>query len=52
MHGLTHDHSLLTSNLLAFAARYHGDTEIVLRRVEGGLHRHRQPCGQETCPAA
>ncbi len=39
MRGLMQDHPLLISNLLAFAARYHGDTEIVSRRVEGDLHR-------------
>ncbi|MGC9162826.1 MAG: 3-(methylthio)propionyl-CoA ligase [Thiomonas sp.] len=39
MHGLMQDHPLLTSRLLDFAARYHGDAEIVSRRVEGDLHR-------------
>lgn len=39
MRGLMQDHPLLISNLLEFAARYHGDTEIVSRRIEGDLHR-------------
>lgn len=39
MFGLMQDHPLLISRLLDFAARYHGDTEIVSRRVEGDLHR-------------
>ncbi len=39
MLGLMQDHPLLISGLLDFAARYHGDTEIVSRRVEGDVHR-------------
>lgn len=39
MLGLMQDHPLLISSLLDFAARYHGDTEIVSRRVEGDIHR-------------
>jgi len=39
MLGLMQDHPLLISRLLDFAATYHGDTEIVSRRVEGDLHR-------------
>jgi fatty-acyl-CoA synthase len=31
---------LLISQLIEFAARYHGDTEIVSRRVEGDIHRY------------
>ncbi|OYW17791.1 MAG: hypothetical protein B7Z52_06155 [Burkholderiales bacterium 12-64-5] len=30
---------LLISNLIRHAARHHGDTEIVSRRVEGDIHR-------------
>ena len=30
---------LLVSSLLVHAARHHGTTEIVSRRVEGDLHR-------------
>ncbi len=30
----------MVSDLLAHAARFHGDTEIVSRRVEGGIHRY------------
>jgi 3-(methylthio)propionyl---CoA ligase len=40
MLGLMQDQPLLISNLIEFAARHHGDTEIVSRRVEGDLHRY------------
>ncbi len=39
MNGLMQEHGLRISGLIEFAARYHGDTEIVSRRVEGDLHR-------------
>ena len=39
MNGLMQQHDLLISSLIEFAARYHGDTEIVSRRVEGDIHR-------------
>lgn len=39
MLGLMQEHPLLIAQLLDFAARYHGDTEIVSRRVEGDIHR-------------
>ncbi|MFZ5578438.1 MAG: 3-(methylthio)propionyl-CoA ligase [Pseudomonadota bacterium] len=39
MLGLMQNHPLLISGLLDFAARYHGDSEIVSRRVEGDVHR-------------
>jgi len=39
MLGLMQNHPLLITSLLDFAARYHGDTEIVSRRVEGDIHR-------------
>ena len=39
MMGLMQQHALLISGLIEFAARYHGDTEIVSRRVEGDRHR-------------
>ncbi|WP_079419785.1 3-(methylthio)propionyl-CoA ligase [Thiomonas intermedia] len=39
MLGLMQDHPLLISSLLDFATRYHGDSEIVSRRVEGDIHR-------------
>jgi 3-(methylthio)propionyl---CoA ligase len=39
MMGLMQQHSLLISGLIEFAARFHGDTEIVSRRVEGDRHR-------------
>ncbi|MSO65099.1 MAG: long-chain-fatty-acid--CoA ligase [Alphaproteobacteria bacterium] len=41
LRGLMIDHPLLISSLIEFAARYHGDTEIVTRTVEGPLHRYR-----------
>ena len=41
MLGLMQDHPLLISQLIEFAARHHGGTEIVSRRVEGDLHRYR-----------
>jgi 3-(methylthio)propionyl---CoA ligase len=40
MHGLMMDQPLLISSLLAHADRFHGDTEIVSRRVEGDIHRY------------
>ncbi len=39
MMGLMQQHGLLISGLIEFAARFHGDTEIVSRRVEGDRHR-------------
>ncbi len=39
MNGLMQAHDLSISALIEFAARYHGDTEIVSRRVEGDIHR-------------
>ncbi len=39
MLGLMQSHPLMISSLLEFAARYHGDTPIVSRRVEGDVHR-------------
>ena len=40
MLGLMQNQPLLTSMLLDFAARHHGDTPIVSRRVEGDIHRY------------
>ncbi|MBK8665695.1 MAG: fatty-acid--CoA ligase [Burkholderiales bacterium] len=40
MLGLMQNHPLLISSLIDFAARYHGDTEVVSRRVEGDIHRY------------
>ncbi|HTS55727.1 MAG TPA: 3-(methylthio)propionyl-CoA ligase [Burkholderiales bacterium] len=40
MHGLMMNAPLLISSLIRHAERYHGDTEIVSRLVEGGLHRY------------
>jgi fatty-acyl-CoA synthase len=40
MHGLMMNMPLLISSLLRHADRYHGDTEIVSRMVEGGMHRY------------
>ncbi len=39
MRGLMQEHGLMISALIEFAALYHGDTEIVSRRVEGDFHR-------------
>src|SRR4249919_1330622 len=40
MFGLMMDQPLLISSLLTHAATNHGDTEIVSRTVEGGIHRY------------
>ena len=40
MQGLMMDMPLLISSLIRHAERYHGDTEIVSRLVEGGIHRY------------
>ena len=40
MLGQMQDHPMLISQLIEFAARNHGETEIVSRRVEGDLHRY------------
>src|SRR5512134_685993 len=40
MHGLMMNAPLLISSLIRHADRYHGDTEIVSRLVEGGIHRY------------
>ncbi|MFL6580478.1 MAG: 3-(methylthio)propionyl-CoA ligase [Burkholderiales bacterium] len=40
MQGLMMDVPLLISSLIEHAARHHGDTEIVSRLVEGGIHRY------------
>ncbi len=40
MHGLMMDDALLISNLIEYAADYHGDREIVSRTVEGPIHRY------------
>ena len=39
MLGLMQQTSLLISSLIDFAEKYHGDSEIVSRRVEGDIHR-------------
>jgi len=38
--GLMMDSPLSTSSLIVYAARQHGDTEIVSRSVEGPIHRY------------
>ena len=38
--GLMQDAPLLISSIIEHAATYHGDTEIVSRTVEGGIHRY------------
>ena len=40
MQGLMMDMPLLISSLIQHADRYHGDTEIVSRTVEGPIHRY------------
>ena len=40
MLGLMMQAPLMVSDLLAYAASCHGDTEIVSRRVEGDIHRY------------
>ena len=40
MHGLMMDTPLLISSLIQHADRFHGDTEIVSRTVEGPIHRY------------
>jgi len=40
MHGLMSERPLLVSAIIAHAAVYHRDTEIVSRTVEGGIHRY------------
>jgi len=40
MHGLMMDTPLLISSLIRHADRFHGDTEVVSRMVEGGIHRY------------
>lgn len=39
MQGLMQFHPLMISSAIEFAALYHGDTEVVSRRVEGDIHR-------------
>ncbi|MBU4611700.1 long-chain-fatty-acid--CoA ligase [Achromobacter sp. GG226] len=39
MFGLMMQQPLLISSLIRYADRFHGDTEIVSRRVEGDIHR-------------
>src|SRR5271169_4422391 len=41
MLGLMSERPLLISSIIAHAATYHGDVEIVSRTVEGPLHRYR-----------
>jgi fatty-acyl-CoA synthase len=48
MYGLMQSQQLLISTLIEFAARHHGEGEIVSRRVEGDIHRtnYRQLAGR------
>ena len=39
MLGLMQSQQLLISTLIEFAARHHGETEVISRRVEGDIHR-------------
>ncbi len=40
MLGLMQEQPLLISSLLRFAARHHGDAEIVSNTIEGPHHRY------------
>src|SRR5919202_68778 len=40
MFGLMMERPLLISSLIEYAAKYHGASEIVSRKVEGGIHRY------------
>jgi 3-(methylthio)propionyl---CoA ligase len=40
MHGLMMNQPLTIASLIVHADKYHGDTEIVSRLVEGGIHRY------------
>jgi acyl-CoA synthetase (AMP-forming)/AMP-acid ligase II len=40
MLGLMQNQPLLISNLIEFADKHHGDSEVVSRRVEGDIHRY------------
>jgi 3-(methylthio)propionyl---CoA ligase len=40
LRGLMMDEPLLVSSLIAHADKFHGDTEIVSRTMEGPIHRH------------
>ncbi len=40
MQGLMMDRPLIITSLIQYAARYHGDTEIVSRTIEGPIHRY------------
>jgi acyl-CoA synthetase (AMP-forming)/AMP-acid ligase II len=53
MLGLMQNQPLLISSLIEFAARHHGDTEIVSRRVEGDIHRYTyREAARRACQAA
>jgi len=53
MQGLMMDVPLMISSLIRHADRYHGDTEIVSRTVEGPIHRYtyRDAHGRARCLA-
>ena len=40
MHGLMMDSALTINSLIEHAAKFHGETEIVSRTVEGPIHRY------------
>lgn len=40
MQGLMQEFPLITTKLLNYAEKFHGSTEIVSSRVEGGIHRY------------
>ena len=39
MLGLMQQQTLLISDMIEFAEKHHGDTEVISRRVEGDIHR-------------
>ena len=40
MLGLMQDFPLMVARLLSYAEKFHRDTQIVSRRLEGDIHRH------------
>ena len=40
MHGLMQEIPLMISSLIRYAARYHGDRQVISRTVEGPIHRY------------
>jgi fatty-acyl-CoA synthase len=49
MLGLMMDAPLLTTDILRYAAIAHGETEIVSRNVDGGIHRYSYSAAKDRC---